>query len=549
MDKYSLFVEKARKTHGNKYDYLKAEYINSQTKVCIICPEHGEFFQTPAGHVRGNECPVCANEKRGRFNRFNNVYFMENASKIHGDKYDYSKVEYENSNEKVCIICPEHGEFWQTPLAHINNKQGCPKCAHKGLNIEELKNEFKKVHGEKYDYSKVVLNKMNEKVCIICPEHGEFWQSPTKHLRGQGCPRCGKEKLAKSMVMTTPMFIEKAKLIHGDKYDYSDTIYSGTYNKAKIICPEHGEFWQVANYHLSGHGCHHCGNIVSSAETEISFFINSLGFKTELRDRTILPSGKEIDILIPDKKIGIEYDGLVWHSDKFKNKRYHLDKTEECSKNGVRLIHIFEDEWVNKPELVKSMISNILGKSENRIFARKCIAKTIDSKTANEFIEKNHIQGKAISSINIGLFYLDELVSVMTFGKPRISMGHKNKKYDYELIRFCNKLNTSVVGAAGKLFNYFLETYNPISIISYCDRRWSVGNMYEKIGFRLDHISQPNYFYIEGNNRKNRFRYHKAALVKMGYDSNKSEKEITESLGMPRIYDCGAFVYVWKKEA
>ena len=203
--KTEVFIEKAMKTHGDSYSYEKVEYLDSQTKVCIICPKHGEFYQTPAAHVRGCGCPDCANERRGRYERMTPDEFISRAKEVHGDKYDYSKAEYRGSGRKVCIICPEHGEFWQSPLAHIHGKQGCPKCAHRGLGRDELIAEFKKVHGDKYDYSRFEVGKMNEKSCIICPEHGEFWQSPTKHLRGQGCPKCARKNF------TTEHFIEKSK--------------------------------------------------------------------------------------------------------------------------------------------------------------------------------------------------------------------------------------------------------------------------------------------------------------------------------------------------
>lgn len=548
-DKRELFIEKANEKHGKFYLYDKVDYVDSQTKVCIICPEHGEFWQAPSSHLRGNGCPKCANEKRGRFKRMTPDEFFRSAANVHDNKYDYSKSEYKNMNEKICIICPEHGEFWQTPLAHLHGKQGCPKCSHRGLNREEMIDEFNKIHGNTYDYSKFVLGKMNEKAIFICPKHGEFLQSPTKHLKGQGCPKCAVENRKKKQTMDTGKFVEKAKIVHeGKNYDYGESVYTGTYEKVKIICPKHGEFYQVANYHLSGHGCPHCGNVVSSAETEIASFIESLGIEVETRNRTVLLGSREIDVFMPEKNVGIEYDGLVWHSDRFKEKNYHLEKTEECRKAGVRLIHVFEDEWCNKKDIVKSMLANVLGVTKERIPARKCEVREIDYKTAHEFVENNHIQGWSVSKINLGLFYGEEIVSVMTFGSPRLSLGHKEKKYDYELIRFCSKLNTSVIGAAGKLFSYFLKAYDPASVISYCDRRWSIGNMYEKIGFKFDHASQPNYFYVEGNNRKNRFRYRKTLLVGMGYDKNKSEKEITEELGIPRIYDCGTFVYIWKKE-
>ena len=171
--------------HNNKYDYSKVNYINNTSKICIICPKHGEFWMTITNHLRGQGCPKCAGTKKSSTKEF-----IEKARKVHGDKYDYSKVEYINNKTKVCIICPEHGEFWQTPNCHLSG-DGCAKCSKKHkYTTEEWIEEAKKVHGNKYDYSKVNYINSQTKVCIICPEHGEFWQKPDGHLLGQGCPIC-----------------------------------------------------------------------------------------------------------------------------------------------------------------------------------------------------------------------------------------------------------------------------------------------------------------------------------------------------------------------
>ena len=545
MSRKEKFIEKSIKVHNGKYDYSKVDYIDSLTKVCIICPEHGEFWQTPQAHARGNSCPKCANIKRGDTFRSNGDTFIERAKVIHNGKYLYDKGKYVNAMTKIPILCLEHGTFWMTPMAHLMG-QGCPKCSGRGLNTDEVIGLFREKHGDEYDYSKVIFTKMHEKVCIICKEHGEFWQTPSKHLLGQGCPKCGINKRAQEKTLTTSEFIEKGKTIHKGKYIYDKTIYNGTYEYLTVTCPIHGDFSQRANDHLNGHGCPICGNNMSIAEKEIEEYVNSLGLNTESKKRGVLSDNKEIDILIPNNNIGIEYNGLKWHSDEFKNKDYHLDKTKECESKGIRLIHIFEDEWVNKQGIIKSMLSNILGKTENRIYGRKCEVKEIDKEIKKRFLEGNHIQGNVSSEINIGLYYNNDLVSIMCFGKPRLNLGRKtHNENEYELLRFCNKLNTSVIGGASKLFKYFIKNYNPSTIISYCDRRWSVGNMYEVLGFEFSHYSEPNYYYVIGNNRKNRFKYRKSELVKEGYDSNKTEREIMEERGIHRIYDCGTIVYKW----
>ena len=188
------FIEKSKKIHGDKYNYSKSNYVNDKTKVCIICPEHGEFWQDPHTHLKGSGCKKCC-----WHDKYNTNTFIEEAKKIHNDKYDYSKVVYNGSHNKVCIICPEHGEFLQEAKSHLKGC-GCPKCnkSYK-LNKETFIEKAKQIHGEKYNYSKVEYINNHTEVCIICPEHGEFWQEPRHHLTGNGCPSCKESKLEKSM--------------------------------------------------------------------------------------------------------------------------------------------------------------------------------------------------------------------------------------------------------------------------------------------------------------------------------------------------------------
>ena len=190
------------------------------------------------------------------------------------------------------------------------------------------------------------------------------------------------------------------------------------------------------------------------------------------------------------------------------------------------------------------MISNKL-KINNKIFARKCLLKEIDSITTNNFLNDNHIQGAINSSIRIGLFYNDDLVSVMTFGKLRNVLGNKIRKDgEYEMIRFCNKLNTNVIGGASKLYKYFKKKYSPLKIITFANKRYSNGNLYKILGFKLDCSTKPNYWYIIGKHRKHRFLFRKDILVKEGYDKNKTEHQIMIERNIPRIYDCGNIKFI-----
>jgi hypothetical protein len=297
--------------------------------------------------------------------------------------------------------------------------------------------------------------------------------------------------------------------------------------------------------------CTNCYKHSSIFEEEVYIFIQSLVVSDIIRnDKTILNT-LELDVYIPKLKLAFECNGLYWHGEinGGKNKKYHINKTSECKNKGIRLIHIFEDEWLFKKEIVKSRIKDLLTKTENKIFARKCIVKSISSKESNLFLESNHLQGKDNSSIKYGLYFNNELVSLMTFGKLRSALGNKNIQIDcWELYRFCSKLNTTITGGASKLLNYFVNNHNPQKIISYADKRWSVGNLYESIGFKLISDGVPNYWYYgRGNSYK---RYHRYGFAKHtlhtklnNYDDKLSEWENMKNNGYDRIWDCGSIKF------
>ena len=549
--------------HGDKYDLSNVEYKGMRDYVTAICPIHGEFKINAYDFVNKRGCGKCGIEERSKITRgikkefkhrskLTTEEFIRKAKEVHGDKYDYSKVEYINNKTKVCIICPLHGEFWQNPFSHLKG-HNCGKCGSKSTaktqsyTTETFIEKAKEVHGDKYDYSSTCYKGCYEKVDIICPIHGKFSQKPSSHIYGHGCPQCANEYISSLIVSSTEEFIEKARKIHRfENNDYSKVIYKGAKIPVTIICENGHEYQQMPNKHLYGHGCPYCTKNISNPEKEITEFIKSFGLEVETSNRKILADAKEIDIIVPSKKLAIEYDGLHWHNEVRKpDKNFHLDKTIECTENGLRLIHIFEDEWVYKQNIVKSRLRSILGFNSNKIYARKCIIKEVDSKTCKKFLDINHLQGGINSSVRYGLYYNNELVSVMAFCKPRKNLGQNGEENEYELLRFCNKLDTTVIGAASKLFNHFVKEHNPTTVISYADRRWNTGQVYENMGFEFTHFSQPNYFYVIGQQRYNRFKYRKDVLIKEGYDPSKSEHEIMIERGIYRIYDCGCLCYKW----
>lgn len=475
---------------------------------------------------------------------------QEKSNFIHGDKYDFSKFVYINNKTKGIIICKTHGEFKQNANNHISLKQGCPKCKAENNSIRLTKpySEFSK---KLYDKFKGVLSVSEKdfkgttiKTIATCEKHGDFLIEPYRLLSGTyGCSKCARE-LQNTKLKSTHDFIKNSIEIHGNNYNYEKVKYIGNKTSVIINCPTHGDFEQVPMNHLTGSGCQKCANSNNSKlENELFEFVSSYVY-CEKSNRKLL-KGKEIDIYIPELKLAIEFNGLYWHSDIFKNKKSHLNKTINCEELGVRLIHVFEDEWVNKKEIVKSRILNLIGKTPNKIYARKCKIKELTTKECRSFFEQNHIQGNVNSKIRYGLFYENELVSAMTFGGLRKNLGQNSKIGYFELLRFCNKLNVTVVGGASKLIKWFLKNNNVKELISYADRRWSNGNLYIQLGFDFINNSYPNYFYVKKGYliRHNRFNFRKSVLIEQGYDKNKTEKEIMKEIGYDTISDCGSKKY------
>ncbi len=293
----------------------------------------------------------------------------------------------------------------------------------------------------------------------------------------------------------------------------------------------------------------------SIKELEIKKFLTDLDVTVDHKNRKII-NPQELDLYLPDFKLAIEYDGLLFHSSGtcskvYKNTepRYHVSKTNKCEKQGVQLFHIFENEWLDpvKKGIWKSLITSKVKKQE-RIFARKTTVKKISGGDAYLFCETNHLQGGIMSLINYGLFYNEELVAVMTFNPPRY-----NNNYDWELIRYCSKKYLTVVGGASKLLSHFRKEHKG-SIISYANRRWSTGGLYKALGFTMINVSPPNYFYFKTRDgggiidytlySRIKFQKHKLKELLKNYDPSLSEKENMFLNGYRAIYDCGNLVYV-----
>ena len=259
------FIEKAKAVHGDKYDYSKVEYINNKTKICIICPEHGEFWQIPKDHYGKHAgCPKCGILNAKRKTSDSREEFIEKANKKWNYLFDYSKVNYINSKTKVEIICPKHGSFWQRPNDHITG-YGCPKCGIEKrskqciIPVEQMVEKIYNKFGDKIKLIESTYTKATEYATFECPIHGTFTSIPNEVLNTKyGCPKCGYTSGGLLNSLTTAEFIEKAKKVYGDYYDYSKVDYKQTEEKVCIICPKHGEFYITPHSFLSGSHCPKC---------------------------------------------------------------------------------------------------------------------------------------------------------------------------------------------------------------------------------------------------------------------------------------------------
>ena len=340
-----LLKEKAEELYGKKYDLSKVEYINPKTRICITCPIHGDKLVFPYNFLRGRGCYECGRKEVGKKLSMSTDDFIEKAVTKHKGKYTYEKTDLTKRDEKgrVCITCPTHGEFWQNPNAHLKG-QGCQKC--KGgvaMSTDDFIEKAVTKHKGKYTYEKTDLTKRDEKgrVCITCPIHGEFWQRPNAHLRGQGCKKC----VVKAY--NTQSFIEESIKKYGDLYDYSLVEYKDSHTKVLIRCNQCGEvFKQTPNDHLCGKGCPSCKE--SKLEKHLKVLLKKHNIEFEYKKHFDWLGRQHLDFYLPKYNIGIECQGKqhfesvdAFGGEKEFIKRKDLDKLklDKCVRNNIKLLY------------------------------------------------------------------------------------------------------------------------------------------------------------------------------------------------------------------
>jgi hypothetical protein len=265
------FIALAERRHDGRYNYKEVNYTGCKEHVRIICAEHGIFEQMPLAHLAGRGCKRCSLERRRKAlrARYDTNWFVRRARKVHGDKYDYSRARYEDSGSIVEILCPYHGSFEINAESHLRGRH-CRICTGSERDTDSFVEKARDVHGSRYIYDLVVYSGSGNTVDIVCPKHGKFPQIAQNHLSRNGCPKCGDERAAKRNLKfkSQDEFIAAAREVHGDKYDYSQVVYRGTHKKVRIGCPKHGSFPQAPQFHLAGSGCPECAGVKKKTTEE-----------------------------------------------------------------------------------------------------------------------------------------------------------------------------------------------------------------------------------------------------------------------------------------
>jgi len=541
-------IARFRKKHGDRYDYSSVVFNGSHTKVTINCPQHGSFEQTPAIHIRKSGCPECGKIEKGQKRRKSPEQAIEAFRAVHGLRYDYTPTVYTTNRSKVTINCRIHGAFDMLPDNHLKGR-GCRIC---GLSSDrqlagfDPTEEFRSVHGDRYDYSQFVYKGANVPGTIICPDHGPFEQAYGTHKNGHGCPDCGFQRTSESKTFTQDEILDRFQHAHGSRYGYDLVEYVHTERPVAIVCHQHGVFHQTPKAHSRGSGCPKCVGMISKGETDIGDFIESLGYEVDRNTRTLIPP-KEVDLYIAAKNLAIEYCGLYWHGERFgKGKEYHQDKQQTLADRGIDLITIFDDEWLDRPDVVKSILRTRLDKAPTGVGARHLSVEQILPHDSAAFLNTYHIQGSATGSIHLGAFHNGDLVGVMVFGEPT----RQTSSYEWELKRFATN-GAMYPGMMSKLFQHFIKNHSPESIVSFSDNRWFMGGSYQQLGFHKDGEIAPDYYYVKNNIRHHKSKFRKSGIKRMHpdqYDPSLTERVMMENLEYDRVWDCGKIRWVWTRD-
>lgn len=408
------------------------------------------------------------------------------------------------------------------------------------------------VHGTRYSYADAHYTDAHTKLAISCALHGVFLQTPTNHVQGKGCPVCKAHAFGLRSRSSLDLFVKKAEAVWGTCWDYSGTVYTGARALLDIGCRLHGTFKQTQSNHLEGKiGCPRCNHMKSRGEDAVFAFV-SLWANTQRRDRSVLKP-KELDIHIPEHQLAIEYCGDYWHSlgslEEVKAKKYaHQQKYLDCKAQGIRLITLYESEWVAHNYAIRRLLRNALGKTKGRLMARKCCIGRPSHSEAQAFYNRYHPQGGDGHGEHYGLYWNSKLVACMRFSFGVNDRGDSHARV-WTLSRFATRV--TVAGGASRLFKAFLQEHQPQEVKSFSDNRFFDGKMYAQLGFVLDaevpcdyQVWSPKLGLLPKAHYQRRLlpRRLKEHGVDAAFDpasDPRTEADMTFTINCRRLYDCG----------
>lgn len=525
------FIRRSQEVFGDRWGYDSLQYTTLNSPVVLRCPEHGEFSQQAARHLRGEVgCRPCLGIPR------TTDEFVSMAREVWGSRWDYSSTSYVGKSKKVTLRCVEHGEFTQISGEHLKGRVGCRRCNRKEVTTSDFISEARKNQPFEWDYSVTQYLGYEAPVTLVCTIHGAFQQQAGAVLQGRvGCSGC------KRPAQSLEVFLSRLEARWGDRWKCDLSSYQSITTKATFDCPEHGPFEQLPDALLQGKiGCLGCVNTGTSEPEEglAEYLAQSLPSEEMLRrNREALGNGKELDMYIPSRQLAVELNGLYWHSEKFRTPEYHAAKFRDAEAVGIRLLQVWEDDWRDRPEVVKAHLLQVLGESQRpKISGRNTEVVEISGSEARAFLERNHIQGGASASVHLSLQAGGEVVAVASF---------KRRGEDYELVRYAT--SATVRGGHSKLVAHFERRYEYRQLVTFADLTFSSGELYRNTGWTQDAELPPDYTYLHRGRRHHKFNFRKDRFKRdpaLKFREGLTERELAKMNGLLRVYDAGKLRFV-----
>jgi hypothetical protein len=545
---FEAWLAACTEVHSGKYNYsFSKERVDDGGvwKVKILCPEHGPFLQAANKHKFGQGCPVCAGKAA--------VDYLAALREAFPEWVFPDDLSVASSKSMLTLTCPYHGTIKTTAnrLLSMTAKRGCstpcPSCnkveggARRRLGSNVLLSRLTAAYPE-YTFQSEENMLATHRVRYTCPSHGPGLGKISEMLSGHGCPACGAESRKQSIVEAVGVSPRQNVLdvfaAHGGQYIPHLSTVSRTHEYVRVTCTKHGPFETLLYSLKAGSGCPKCRGRVSKQETELVSWLRSLGETVETQVKGLLERG-EIDIYLPEKGLAIEYCGLYWHGDNIqKDKRSHYRKWKDAGSAGVRLLTVFEDEWMHRKPAVQEVLLSLLGKQDVRR-ARKLTLREVAWGDARHFYEERHLQGAGTPCRdNLALFDGGELVACASFREDRFGSN------DYELLRYATKYK--ITGGFARLLAAYAVGRSGKTLVSYCDTRWFNGDTYLRNGFVCSGETDVGYWWCKHSRRHSRFRFqkHKLAERLAKFDITKTEDQNMRDNGYWKIWDCGMSKWV-----